>query len=252
MSQRGNTIASTETAGALAHGTLDPFVGLRPCFLADGIALYHGDCRKILPLLKVDVIISDPPYGIRYSPGGGGRGWTKKVFTGKDIIVGDNVPFDPAPFLSFRKVALFGANHYSDRVPGSPGWVVWDKKRPGLVNSFSDCELIYTSRRCPARMFRHLWNGCMKASERGVKRLHPTQKPVALMEWLLDFMGVDADEVVCDPFCGVGTTLVAARNKGRKAIGIEIEEKYIRKTIARLTAEQPNKRVSGPRPAQEA
>lgn len=85
-----------------------------------GIVIYHGDCREVLPTLgPVDVLVTDPPYGISYQHG------TRKggVALGTDglSVIGDDAPFDPVPYLGFDKVILWGANHYADRLPASRG-----------------------------------------------------------------------------------------------------------------------------------
>lgn len=220
-----------------------------------GITLYCGDCRGVLPLLRCpnttycleacdgrcgqepNVIITDPPYGISYSPGGSGKGWCGKKFTGANVVTGDAEPFDPSHLLGYDRVVLFGANHYADKLPPSPTWFTWDK-RCGRVppNDFGDCELIWSNLGGPARMFRHIWNGAMKDSERGISREHPTQKPTELLEWLILKAATPAD-IIADPYCGSGTTLVAAKNLNLRAIGIEIEPKYCIIAVKRLRQE---------------
>lgn len=209
---------------------------MKPYFEEDGITIYHGDCREVLPELQADALVSDPPYGISYSPGRGGKGWfpNGKTFTGDDLIVGDAEPFDPRGLLSFERVVLWGANHYADKLPPMPSWIVWDKRCDNaLSNDFADCEMAWTNQGGPARVFRHLWNGLLKDSERGERRLHPAQKPLALMAYVVSKYTEEFD-VVLDPFMGSGTTLRAAKDLGRRAIGIEIEEKYCEIAAKRL------------------
>ena len=209
---------------------------LKPYYEQNGMTIYHGDCLDILPTLDVgsiDLLLTDPPYGISYSPGGGGKGLGKKTFTGKDIVTGDNQPFNPTPLLVFKRAIMFGANHYAHLLPPSPTWIVWDKREGMSTNDFADCELIWSNVGGPARLFHHLWSGMMKASEKGVRRVHPTQKPVALMSWLLELYSKPGD-MILDPYLGSGTTLVAAKMLGRCGIGIEIEEKYCEIAARRL------------------
>lgn len=188
--------------------------------------LYRADCRDVLPMLpKVDAVVTDPPYGISYSPAAGGRGWAKKTFVGTDLVRGDDRPFDPSMLLAFPAVILWGANHYADKLPAMDSWLVWDKRSPGLVNDFADCEMAWTSIGGPARVIRHLWNGAFRASEKDVRRVHPTQKPVQVMAWCIEQLPLDA-RTILDPFMGSGTTGVAAVKLGRRFIGIEIDEKY--------------------------
>ena len=197
---------------------------MKPYYEDDAVTIYHGDCRKVLPVIEADVVVTDPPYGIRYSPSQNSKkAWGDKTFVGEVVVGGDDEPFDPAPLLRFPFVALFGANHYADRLPASSAWYVWDKRDGMTSNDFADCELVWTNLPGVARLLRHQWNGALRASERGEARVHPTQKPVVLMRWLIEQF---PEGVVLDPFMGSGTTLRAAKDLGRKAIGIEIEERY--------------------------
>lgn len=184
--------------------------------------LYLGDCREILPTLDgISAIVSDPPYGISYKKGTGGRG--KHTVRNIDAVVGDDTPFDPSAFLAFDHVILWGANHFAQRLPHGR-WLAWDKLA-GLAafDSFSDVEFAWVKGRGKDRIFSHLWKGICKASEKGQgkERWHPTQKPIALMTWCIEM----TQGVVCDPFMGSGTTGIAAIQCGRKFVGIETEEK---------------------------
>jgi len=210
-------------------------VRIRPYYEHAGITIYHGDCREILPTLpKADLVLTDPPYGISYSPGGGGRGFASKTYTGKDLVVGDDKPFDPGCVLGLGKTILWGGNHYASRLPDSPTWLVWYKK-PGIAScDFADCEIAWTNLGGPARHFTHLWNGGIRESERGV-HWHPTQKPLAVIKWCLGLAGEVSS--VLDPFMGSGTTLVAAKAAGLTGIGIEIEERYCEIAAKRLSQE---------------
>ncbi len=152
--------------------------------------LWCGDCREILPTIpRPAAIVSDPPYGIAFSHNGSdrsgiGKGRFATRFAGVRVV-GDDAPIDPAPLLNHGgDVILWGANHYADRLPASSAWLVWDKRATTKhTNDFADCELAWTNLGSVARMFRHQWDGMMRASERGVPRDHPTQKPVRLMAW---------------------------------------------------------------------
>jgi site-specific DNA-methyltransferase (adenine-specific)/modification methylase len=191
--------------------------------LSEGVTLYLGDCRALLSNIGfVDACISDPPYGIAYkSPSG--RGQT--VRGDYAVIAGDTEPFDPAPFLGFSQVVLFGANHYADKLPASAKWLVWDKRDGGTPNNNSDCELAWVKEGGSARLIRHLWNGMLKASERESLRVHPTQKPIAVMEWVIE-QATKSGQTIFDPFMGSGTTGIAAVRLKRKFVGIEIDPTY--------------------------
>jgi site-specific DNA-methyltransferase (adenine-specific) len=202
----------------------------------DGRAtLYLGDCLEVLPTLEADAIVSDPPYGIKYSHGKGGGRLAKSTVFDHHPIIGDDKPFDPSPWLAFPNVILWGANHYADKLPPRARWLVWDKRDGITSNDQADCELAWTCSKRPARLLHHRWNGMLKASERGVKRVHPTQKPVALMEWCLSFIPEDA--TVLDPYMGSASTGVACLRTNRHFIGIERDPAYFEIAKARIEAE---------------
>jgi site-specific DNA-methyltransferase (adenine-specific) len=212
-----------------------------PYYSDERVTLYHGDCREVLPTLTaVTAIVTDPPYGINADTKAHGAGiglrhsWSP--------IHGDQEPFDPTHLLGYPTVVLFGANHYADRLPASQTWLVWDKrdglpsKREVGFNDSADVELAWVNDGGPARIYSHRWIGLMKKSEREEPRVHPTQKPVALMRWTL-MATTSIDDVICDPYTGSGPTLRAAKDMNRRAIGIEIDERYCEIAAKRLGQE---------------
>jgi site-specific DNA-methyltransferase (adenine-specific) len=216
---------------------------VKPYYERDGIVIYHGDCREILPTLApVDLVLTDPPYGISLNTQRAkaqGRG-TRAYKRDWPSIEGDAGPFDPSFLLCFKKVILFGANYYADKLPTSSAWIIWDKVddlksgRDVGFNDHPDAELAWSSFSGPMRIIRHRWMGVLRDSENGATHLHPTQKPVALMSEIINWRTVPG-ETILDPFMGSGTTLRAAKDLGRKAIGIEIEEKYCEIAAKRLS-----------------
>jgi len=141
---------------------------------------------------------------------------------------------------AFRKIhALFpkalhlwwGANHFSDVFPDSSCWIVWDKENG--ESFFADAELAYCSADTSVRIFKHKWNGLLKASERGEKRVHPNQKPVALAVWCFEKYG-EADDVIFDPFLGSGCSMLAAANLHRICYGMEISPDYCAVILDRM------------------
>lgn len=208
-------------------------MALIPYYEEPGIQIFHGDCREILPHLgPVDLVLTDPPYGIGYVNGAINIPNATK-FAGVKVH-GDDKPFDPSFLLHFPAVILWGANHFKSALPNGGRWLVWDK-RCGVVpqRDTSDVEMAWVSGpRRADRIFRHVWDGFLKDSEMGQERFHPTQKPIPLMTWCLSF-APDA-QTILDPFMGSGTTLVAARDLGRRCIGVEIEQKYCDIAIERL------------------
>ena len=208
---------------------------MKPYYEADGITIYHGDCREILPLLlRPDLILADPPYGIGIVNGRTVGGTSAGIARDYAPVIGDDAPFDPTWLLPLAdRLILWGANHYASRLPDASRWLVWDKRNGGASDNFADCELAWTNLGGPARLHRQLWRGMIAATTAsdGVRQ-HPTQKPTALMAWAIGL--VDGARTICDPFMGSGTTLRAAKDLGRRAIGIEIEERYCEIAATRL------------------
>lgn len=221
---------------------------MTPYYEDDFATIYHGDCRELLPLVAhvdaVDLLLTDPPYGVSERTGRkeNGRGNAAEC---NDFppVYGDDEPFDPSHLLGYKRVVLFGGNHFADKLPPSAHWIVWDKldglttdKRELGFDDNADVELAWTNLRGPARLIPHRWKGMLKASEREANRVHPTQKPVVLMRRIIA-AHTDPGGVVLDPYMGSGSTLRAAKDVGRKAIGIEIEERYCEVAVRRLGQE---------------
>jgi site-specific DNA-methyltransferase (adenine-specific) len=207
------------------------------------VVIYHGDCREILPMLDpahVDLVLTDPPYGINYrsNHNSSRRGvWARWIrHANLPGIQGDDAPLDPAPLLRLQvPIAIFGGNYCADQLPPSRCWLIWNKRAGISANNQADCELIWTSFDKPARVFDHLWSGLLRSGEENVTRggkLHPHQKPVALLRRIITYS--DTFGAVFDPYMGSGSSLVAARDLGRRAIGIEIEERYCEIAARRL------------------
>lgn len=198
--------------------------------------LYLGDCLDLYTShVKIDAVVTDPPYGINYVHGDGGGKLARSTQFNRVSIKGDDRPFDPAPWLLFDRVVLFGANHYADKLPASSKWLIWDKRDGVCSNDQADCEMAWTNLKGPARLTRHLWNGMLKQSERDEVRVHPTQKPVAVMEWVIQ-QATESGQMVLDPYMGSGTTGVAAVKLGRKFTGIEIDPGYFDIACKRIEA----------------
>lgn len=203
---------------------------MTPYYEHGGITIYHGDCREIMPRLTFDVLVTDPPYGIDYDGGSTQRG--SQNLGG---VRGDAGPFDPTHLLGFKDAILWGANNYARDLPASGQWYAWDKVlKNGLGVRIAECEYAWHQLGTKPRIFRHLWSGAYRASESGEKSMHPTQKPILLMQWCI---GMIADGVIADPYAGSGSVLLAAKQLGRRAIGIEIEERYCEIAAKRLSQE---------------
>jgi len=154
-------------------------------------------------------------------------------------IEGEDKPFDPSMFLSFSKVILWGANHFADKLPPSKGWLIWDKRDGVASDNQSDCELAWCNFGGKARIHRQLWRGIARAGEENIARsgekLHPHQKPIALIKWCISLAGEIT--TILDPFAGSGTTGRAAKDFGKKAVLIECDEHYCEIAARRLQQE---------------
>lgn len=200
---------------------------MRKEIIGDAV-LYLGDCRDVLPLIgKVHAVVTDPPYGIgvdrQMAVLSGTRYGNAKAKKSHYVSSGwDDSPMDDditkQILLMSDHQIIFGGNYFN--LPPSRCWLIWDKEVNG---NFADAELAWTNLDKPVRLLRHMWNGMLRKGGED-RNGHPTQKPLAVMEWCLSH--VPDSEIILDPFMGSGTTGVAAMNLKRKFIGIEREEKY--------------------------
>lgn len=208
---------------------------MRPYYEASGIVIYHGDCRDLLPHVQAGALVTDPPYGIAYDA------THSKYRNGIDRgdASWDKGPFDPAHLIALGLPSIiWGGNCFSSRLPDSTTWLAWVKTaRNDADIRQSDMELAWTNCFGRSRVFRHLWIGAYRASESGLRNEHPTQKPEAVMRWCISEAKIANDVTLLDPYMGSGTTLRAAKDLGRKAIGIEIEERYCEVAARRLQQE---------------
>ena len=198
---------------------------MKPYYEHAGITIYHGDCRDGLSMLShVGLVLTDPPYGLadRWIGGTWGaakmyddaRRWDRDLPTDAVVSLVSLAP----------KVIVWGGNLYP--LPPSRSWLAWEK--PNKLQTMADFELAWTNLDRPSKLLKEGRNA-------DGKRQHPTQKPVTLMRWCFAYAG--EAELTVDPFMGSGTTLVAAKDLGRRAIGIEIDERYCEIAAKRLSQE---------------
>ena len=187
----------------------------------NGIVIYHGDCRELLPHLEpVDLVLTDPPYGIGLAANPFRQKFERSSWDDKPV----DADLLAAIIAKGKDAIVWGGNYFN--LPAHQRFLVWDKVQPEDFSS-AMCEQAWTTLSGPAKLF----------SRRVVSysKEHPTQKPLELMHWCLNF--APEASTILDPFMGSGTTLRAAKDLGRKAIGIEIEEKYCEIAAKRLAQE---------------
>jgi len=208
-----------------------------------------GDCLEVmkeLPDNSVDAVVTDPPYGIKKAGGGGvATNAPVKYYndSGWDDKRPDEMIFEMVLQIS-EKCCIWGGNYFADMLPASASWIVWDKDNG--ANPFADCELAWTNADGTLRKITHKWQGMLQ--EPGWKkelRVHPTQKPVRLMRWCIRHMRIEPGSVVFDPYCGSGTTGVAALQEGMRFIGVEIDEGYAEIARKRIANEDAQGKLFG-------
>lgn len=190
-----------------------------PYYSDDHVTIYHGDCREILPTLSHDVLVTDPPYGI---------GWKPRVNHQDQTWVDERVDIT---FALAASNCIWGGNYFTDLLWPSESWLLWIKRPAGFNfdndrRSYSVCEMAWTDFGGKPHTKHLTWDGGMRAGDPSNREFsHPAQKPLELMRWCIS-LTPDTEGVVADPFMGSGSTLRAAKDLGRKAIGIELEERY--------------------------
>lgn len=202
---------------------------MTPYYEQDGIVLYLGDCREIVPsLVRFDLLLTDPPYGIgrdgsKESTGSHG-GRKAYEFRGWDALSPSRWVLEMLCERTTHQI-IWGGNFFVEALKPSMKWLVWDK---GQRIDQSDGELAWTSLDGALRIFT--MNRAILAKDGAV---HPAQKPEALMRWCIQQAGDVAS--VLDPYAGSGTTLVACKRLGLACVGIEREESYCEIAARRLS-----------------
>jgi len=213
-----------------------------PCVqIGDHVTLYLGDALNIAPTLQpIDALITDPPYGTAYDFTKPRRSRTPlqpltSAARWEGNIRGDDVPFDPTPWLGYPQVILWGADHYLDHLQTAGKWLVWDKRKDSTPDDHADGELAWTNLPGVLQIHRQKWRGLIREGEENVVhggKLHPAQKPARLMEWCVAM----TTGTVLDPYMGSGTTGLACLRLGRPFVGIELDPHYFQVACDRLAA----------------
>ena len=210
---------------------------------------YNMDCikgMKHFPDNYFDLAIVDPPYGINVTHKGeiGGR------------VLATTTKFEPKPwdlsppsaeyfdelFRVSKNQVIWGANHFISRIPfDSSCWLIWDKDNGHT--DFADCELAWTSFKTATRIFKFTWSGFRQGNMRNKEvRIHPTQKPIPLYEWILRNYANDGDKIL-DTHVGSASSLIACHNFGLEFVGFEIDEEYYKTAASRLKSAQAQMRL---------
>ena len=215
--------------------------------------VYNIDCLDLMKEMVrggvlADWLITDPPYGI---------GIEKMAFTngktdiyksacrrhdfssvGKWDSVRLNQEYFDLMFKCSKNQIIFGGNYYTDYLPPTASWIIWDKRcDDNMRNDFADCEIAWCSKGV-ARVFRYLYNGMLQGNMRSKdERFHPTQKPTQLISKLITYYTNEGD-LILDPFMGSFTTAVCCHRLQRRFIGAELDKEYFEKGSERLRREQ--------------
>lgn len=192
--------------------------------------LYNADMVDVLPTLgKADLLLTDPPYGIDFGRAGSfsaSHGWGPW----RENVTWDTVRPSPEAFKAMlaasKEQIIWGGNYFADLLPPSMRWLAWDKGQRNF--SLADMELAWTSQQAAVRVFTYARGKAVKDGKE-----HPTQKPLALMEWCLGF--APKARAVLDCYMGSGTTGVACVNLGRSFIGVELDPGYFDIAVKRIT-----------------
>lgn len=213
-------------------------VSVAPYYRDDAVVIFNADCKEIVPQMpKACLLLTDPPYGIGLDKGmrrGGKAGICPR--NPKRYEGGWDSERPAADTLTAATSAaelciVWGGNYFADILPVRPKWLVWDKEQ--TMPSYSDAELAWTTLDGVAvKMMRYSGNGLLAREK---TRVHPTQKPLALMTWCITLAG-DV-QTILDPFAGSGTTGRAAKDLGRKCVMIEREERYCEIAAQRMRQE---------------
>jgi len=202
--------------------------------------IIHGKCRKVMkdwPDKCVDLVLTDPPYGIKYE---NNFGVVETSSFRKTDVAWDIKPSDKcfnAMFKLGKNQIIWGGNYFLNILSATRCMLVWDKLNGN--NPYADGEVAWTSFNSGVKIFRLLWLG--SHARRLEPAYHPTQKPLLLMKWCLENFSKPND-LILDPFCGSGSTCVAAKILGRRYIGIDISEEYCE--IARMRLKQMKTGIS--------
>jgi hypothetical protein len=194
--------------------------------------------EKLLNRNKVDLVFTDPPYGIKVVGNNGKVGGDNLAKNGIYApIIGDDTTDTAREFyhtciaLGIENYIIWGGNYFTDFLNPSPCWLIWDKRGDMNSNNFADGEMAWTSFKSPVRIKKQIWNGMIKEGESG-KRVHLTQKPIQLCsDFIKDYSN---GKLIYDGFLGSGSTMVASHQIGKICYGIEMSPDYCQVIVDRM------------------
>jgi len=219
---------------------VEPKTRLGDIYQLGGHRLMCGDSTSIDAIdrlmsgAKADMVFTDPPYGISYDDKKHRNHGGYKL-SNFGMILGDDKTFQWSDFewLDQKEQIWFGANYYCKQLPQSGSWLVWDKKTESQQTNgmlfTADFELAWSKKKRKQEICRVMWCG-VYAKEKHEARVHPTQKPIALIEWFFDRIKASS---VLDLFGGSGSTLIACEKTKRKCYMMELDPKYVDVIVAR-------------------
>jgi site-specific DNA-methyltransferase (adenine-specific) len=195
--------------------------------------VFNEDCiegMRHYPNKYFDLAVVDPPYGIGED---GSKNYTRskktksknyKGFSGNDVEPPSDEYFTEILRVSKNQI-VWGANHFISRIPiDSSCWLIWDKENG--ETDFADCELAWTSFKTAARKFKYKWQGMLQQDMKNKElRIHPTQKPIALYDWIFHNYAKPTDKIL-DTHLGSGSSRIAAYKHGLDFTGFELDKEY--------------------------
>jgi site-specific DNA-methyltransferase (adenine-specific) len=214
--------------------------------------LYNCDCMELMKTFtdnQFDLAIVDPPYGIDAAETFGGEKRKsgngvamKTAFEKKnwDSEIPTKEYFDELKRVSKNQI-IWGANYMTTYLPPSMGWIVWDKDNG--TTKFSDCELAYSSFDRALRKFKYMWNGMLQENMKNKEiRIHPTQKPVQLYQWILDNYAEQGQSIL-DTHLGSGSIAIACNDMGFNLTACELDKDYFEAACQRIKRESQQERL---------
>jgi site-specific DNA-methyltransferase (adenine-specific) len=194
--------------------------------------VFNEDCMAVMaryPDNYFDLAVVDPPYGIGED---GASNHSRAKFAKTTLYTPKNWDKEPPPLEYFYELfrvsknqIVWGANHFISRMPyDSSCWIIWDKENG--ENDFADCEMAWASFGTAVRRFKFRWAGMLQGNMKDKeKRIHPTQKPVALYDWILHHYA-NPNDLILDTHLGSGSSRIAANKAGLSFVGCELDKEY--------------------------